>query len=123
MSSEQLRKRRAEITPLAHAVIDALAAEATRLGLESPLLHLDEAHMSLSQDPFSGEHSLEAVWKASHGGRMGSLLFHADGSFFAEVDLLKDHPTDPRWFVEAVTAWGREEKIRTEPKLLPALGA
>ncbi len=47
------------------------------------------------------------------------MLFHADGSFFAEYDVIRDHPGDPRWFVEAVNAWGRGSDIRSEPRLLP----
>jgi hypothetical protein len=49
----------------------------------------------------------------------GTLLIHTDGSFFAEYDVIREHPRDTRWFVEVVTAWGRGGIIRFVPRLLP----
>jgi len=54
---------------------------------------------------------------------LGNLIAHAGGEFFAEYDVLCVHPNDRRWFVEAVTAWGRPGVIKTELRLLPALPA
>ncbi|MGB1110773.1 MAG: hypothetical protein ACPG4N_10485, partial [Gammaproteobacteria bacterium] len=83
------------------------------------LPELAEAAFKLARDPFSGEDSVEAVWTNQQGHRQGSMLFHADGSFYAEIDVVKPHPTDERWFVEGVAAWGKAPDVRAEAKLLP----
>ncbi|QTR54591.1 hypothetical protein [Thiothrix unzii] len=78
---------------------------------------------SLQRDTFSGLDSLLGVWMhPTSGYKTGSLLFHADGTFFAEYDVLQPHPTKSKWFVEAVTVWGKGDDIKGDPRLLPALG-
>ena len=47
------------------------------------------------------------------------LLFHADDSFFAEYDIVRPHPGNPRLFVEAVEAWGRGQDIRRDARMMP----
>lgn len=81
-----------------------------------------EASFEASRDPFSGKDTLCAYWRSPKGHRVGEMKFHADGTFFAEYDVVLPHPKDPRWFVEGVVAWGREDVIKSEAKLLPALG-
>lgn len=83
----------------------------------------DEAEFTLGKDPYSGLEGLIGVWKNARGQRIGEIKLHGDGSFYAEYDVAALHPLHPRrWFVEAVVAWGRDELIRTEARLLPALG-
>jgi hypothetical protein len=62
------------------------------------------------------------VWRRAQGLKCGELLFHADGSFFAEYDVIHVHARQPRWFVEVVTAWGRGSTLKSEARLLPAIG-
>ncbi len=78
----------------------------------------------LERDPASGLDTLVGVWMhpSSHY-KLGTLLFHGDGSFFAEYDVLQPHPSKPQWFVEAVSVWGNAENMKGDPKLLPALGS
>ena len=79
---------------------------------------------SLQRDTFSGLDSLVGVWMhPTRGYKTGMLLFHADGTFFAEYDVLQPHPTKSKWFVEAVTVWGKDDDIKGDPRLLPALGS
>ena len=73
----------------------------------------------LERDPACGEHSLIGEWRDFQGQKLGGLVFHEDGSFFVEYDVIRTHPRDDRWFVEAVNAWGRGTDIRAEPRLLP----
>jgi hypothetical protein len=73
----------------------------------------------LSADPYTGSNTLVGTWKGDRGEKKGSILFHADGSFYAEYDIVKQHPTDKRMFVSGVTAWGRNHDVKTEPALLP----
>ncbi len=68
---------------------------------------------------YTGEHNLTGYWyDAAQKQRIGRLQFNSDGSFYAEYDVVKPHPTKPRRFVEGVTAWGKGGQIKSEPKLL-----
>lgn len=121
-ASETIEARREALRPLAETVLAVLADEVSKLGFgqeEFSLPLLGSAEFKLARDPFSGEDSVEASWSNPHGHRLGSMLFHADGSFYAEIDVVKPHPTDGRWFVEGVAAWGKAPEVRAEPKLLP----
>ena len=92
---------------------EGFAAEA--LVLSSP----EEAIYRLEKDPSNGEYSLVGDWIGEQGNKLGSLLFHADGSFFVEHDVVRPHPSKRRWFVEAVNAWGKGDNIKAESRLLP----
>jgi hypothetical protein len=81
----------------------------------------EQACLETSKDPYSGKDTFCLYWKDRRGHRIGEMKFHGDGSFYAEYDVVQPHPTDPRWFVEGVVAWGRDDAIKSEPKLLPAL--
>lgn len=80
-----------------------------------------EAQFNSARDPYNGDETLVARWLDSRGYEIGSIKFHGDGTFFAEYDVVRSHPKDPRWFVESVVAWGKGEMIKSEAKLLPAL--
>lgn len=77
----------------------------------------------LRRDPFDGSEALYGEWRGLDGRRLGNVLIRPDGNVYAELEVVKPHPTDVRWFVESVTAWGKRGAIKTELKLLPALGA
>ena len=108
----------------AAAVCCALAEAAVRLGFAPGAVAIGDpalARYRLERDPASGAESLVGEWRDARGQKQGNLVFHADGSFFVEYDVIRPHPKDPRWFVEAVEAWGRDPEIRAEARLLPAL--
>jgi len=78
---------------------------------------------SLERDPLSGLDALVGVWShPTSGYKLGMIIFHVDDSFFAEYDVLQPHPSKRKWFVEAVTVWGKGDDIKGDPRLLPALG-
>lgn len=119
---DALAARVAETTERARAVCRALAAEVAKLGFEKgsvPLGDPDLATYRLDRDPASGQDSLVGEWRDRKGQKQGNLVFHADGSFFVEYDVVRAHPRDARWFVEAVNAWGQGTDIRAEARLLP----
>lgn len=93
-------------------------------GLESEL-HLipgpELADFILETDPLDKSHSLMGVWRDDYGYKRGEVQIREDGGIYAEVDIVLNHPTDKRWFIEAVTAWGSKEQIKTELRLLPAI--
>ncbi len=104
------------------SVCEALRYETFKIGLPVDCIDpsIDRAEYSLSRDPASGKDSLIGIWRDQKGQKQGEILFHADGSFFAEYDVIKGHPKKSQWFVEAVTAWGRDNNVKSEPRLLPA---
>jgi hypothetical protein len=111
---------------LGEAICGNLIAEIHKLGFPSELLlglpEYDSAGFSTATDPYSGLESLIGIWRNQQGHRIGEIKLHGDGSFYAEYDVALQHPQKPRWFVECVVAWGRDEVIKTEAKLLPSLG-
>jgi hypothetical protein len=118
----QLLRRVEALLPLAEALCRALREEVRKLGFADASIIIpgpDAATYRFDRDPALGTDCLVGEWRDSQGQRCGMLLFHADGSFFAEHDVIQLHPANPRWFVEAVNAWGRDGDIRAEPRLMP----
>jgi len=110
---------------LGDAICRQLSREIQRLGFDghAPLPPAyGDARFETSRDPYSGEATLCGHWRNARGQRIGEIKFHGDGSFYAEYDVLMPHPKDPRWFVEGVVAWGKGDLIKSEAKLLEALG-
>lgn len=122
MSNPALDERLQQIRPLGEAICARLEAEIQKLGLPQresrPRPLFDLARYHTEKDPYSGEETLLGTWSDHHGFRIGGLKFHGNGSFYAEFDVAEPHPTDPRWFVESMTAWGQGDAIKAEPQLL-----
>ena len=120
-----LAQRVSAITPLAMAVRVALMDELLKVGFVPGTVPIGDPGMAtyrLDPDAVSGGFSLVGEWRDARGAKQGNLVFHADGTFFVEYDVVRPHPRDRRWFVEAVNAWGKDWDIRAEPRLLPVLG-
>jgi len=118
------QKRVQAVAALGSKVCAALTGEIRKLGFAAaalPVVDWQAADFTLKRDPYSGEESVEGIWHDDDGSRIGMILFHAGGSFFSEFDVARPHPSDERWFVEAVSAWGDSDVIKAEPRLLPAL--
>ena len=121
--SDNLQQRWEQVRALGESVCKALSDEVEKIGLAEKALITapwERARFELQRDPASGQTSLIGTWRDSNGHRVGSIVFHCDGSFFAEYDVVAQHPSDERWFVEAVNAWGKADTIKAEPRLLPA---
>jgi len=106
---------------MGQSICQVLAAEIDKLELAEVFLapSWDKARFSLKRDPALGKESLEALWLDENGAKLGSAVLHHDGTFFAEYDIIRPHPKKKQWFIEAVTAWGSNGKIKSEPRLLP----
>ncbi len=118
----RLAARLRQVGGLGASICTALAGQIGRLGCENNQVVLPDwgqAAFALSRDPASGEDALLGVWRDARGAKVGEVVIHADGSFFAEQDVVRAYPRRPGWFVEAVTAWGREGSVKAEPRLLP----
>ena len=121
---DALQQRLDVCLPLAAALCRALSDEASRLGFDPAILVGADpltAEFRLETDPASGDDSLLGEWFDRHRCRVGLLLFHADGSCFAEHDIIRPHPGKPRLFVEALEAWGRGQDIRCEARVMPMI--
>lgn len=78
----------------------------------------DAAQFSLVVDPFTQSEDLIGFWYNDAKQRIGQIKFHGDGSFYAEYDVVQPHPSKKHYFVEAINAWGQQDNIKTEAKLL-----
>lgn len=115
-------RRYEALRDLAGQIHERLADELWCNGFEPQRISLlppSAANYGLQKDRFTGAPALVGYWLDDQGRRRGSLVFHADGSFFVEQDIVQPHPRRPGWFVEAITAWGRALTIQTELRLLP----
>ncbi len=107
---------------LAEAICERLTSEIVKLGFaEAEIKHYpkyDDASYELIKDPFTGDFNLSCYWYDNNKMRIGRLQFNSDDTFYAEYDVVKNHPTKPKWFVEGITAWGKADNIKAEAKLL-----
>jgi hypothetical protein len=111
----------AEVLASATLLVDTLRGEATRYvtAEKLPDIRLESLAFTAVIDPASGKPGYEGVWRNELNERIGKLIINSDGSYFAEYDLCIMHPLKPAWFIEALTAWGREGAVKAEPRLLP----
>lgn len=121
----KIQERKLAETVTLEIVRDALRNELARKGLAQVAtgISTDFKHCELRKDVVDGSAAFYGEWRDARGAKIGSVIVHATGEFFAEYDVLVNHPTDTRWFVEAVTAWGRPGVVKAELQLLEALPA
>ncbi len=114
-----------EYESLASGLVRRICEEIDQLGFpvgsEIMLPDLSSAQYETSKDPYSGELTRQSKWIDTDGTRLGELKIHGDGSFYGEFDVLRPHPRNPEWFVESIVVWGKDEMIKSEPRLLRAL--
>lgn len=112
-----------DIESAARRLVEMLRGEATRYldAASLPDIRLETATIIQVTDPANGLAGFAGEWRNHHHQRVGQLIFNSDGSYYAEYDLCVGHPSRAGWFVEAVTAWGRDGQVKAEARLLPAL--
>lgn len=118
--SDLLIRRMEEAAGLAHAICRAMQEEVRKLGLAD--VHIRDPQSAvyrLSTDLASGLDSLLGEWRDQKGQKQSELTFHANGTFYAELDIIRTHPKNEPLFVDAVNAWGRGRDIRAEPRSMP----
>jgi len=122
MSTEDLKEHIQGKRDFGKAVCQRITESIAKLGfpvqtkIDPP--NFDAAQFSLVVDPFSQSQDLVGYWYNAGKQRIGQIKFHGDGSFYAEYDVVQPHPSKKQWFVEAINAWGQQDKIKTEAKLL-----
>ncbi len=113
-----------EQKPVLKAIYAAMQAELIKADLSEKARLLPEpekAHYELRFDSYDKMTSLYGEWQDRDGYKCGSLLIHQGGQVFAEWDVVCAHPHDKRWFVEAVTVWGKAGALGSELSLLAAV--
>jgi hypothetical protein len=98
------------------AVLNRLRAEALRYGVDLSGLVWVSAQFNLQRDPVSGLDALLARWHCA--GRSVQLVLRPDGHVYGECDLLVDHPTRPKFWMDTLAVWGRLAALKCEPNLI-----
>lgn len=122
--SPELLQQQAAFMAIGEDVCQALSAYLRKLGMADealPSIELAGLKYTQQRDPYTAEITLMGEWRSPQGILYGSVSYRADGSFYVEHDVLKAHPTDRRWIIEAITAWGKAGDIRVDPRLMAAL--
>ncbi len=122
MTTDELTEQVAAKRSFGKAVCQRMTENIVKLGFpvqtKLSLPDFDNAQFSVVIDPFTQSQDLVGYWYSASQQRVGQIKFHGDGSFYAEYDVVQPHPTKKRWFVEAINAWGQQDNIKTEAKLL-----
>lgn len=121
-----LEMRIAESQHWGEQICQSLSDAIRKLGFSDrqiPVIKYADARFELSTDPLTQQQALQGVWSTDKNLKQGEIIFQVDGSFYAEFDVVQPHPQDQRWFVEAMTAWGREGSLKTDARLLSMLDA
>lgn len=114
-----LQQRLLRAGPVLDALCQAMRREAATLFAREPvwISAPGAAVYRLQHDRADDTESLVGEWFDPQGHRLGMLICHAGGHCFAEHDIVRAHPHDRRWFVEAVEAWGQCEVRRGDDPL------
>lgn len=102
------------------ALLAALRDKLARLDLPGDQIvipEFDSAKFTLEHDLYNDQKTLMASFQLSPSYRPGVLLFHSDGSSFAEYHVMRLYPGKPHLFIESVEAWVRDSDIRTDVKV------
>lgn len=102
------------------ALLAALRERISQLNLSGEAINIPEfeaARFTLEHDKYNGEETLMASFYPSPRYRAGVVLFHSDGSCFAEYHVMRPHPAKPQWFIESVEAWVSGGEIKTDLRL------
>ncbi len=80
-----------------------------------------ECRVETVTDSFNSEERISGSWLNAEGTRFAHFIRYANGTLFAEHDVLLGHPQKPEMFVEALEVWGQPGSFKHDVKLLPAL--
>jgi len=115
-------ERYRKLQPLGTQVCSAMNEYMRNIGTNKIVnIKFEDAEYKIEKDSFSGDYALLGKWYASNKLLCGSIVFHGDGTFFAEYDVIENHPKYKQWFIEAITAWGRDDSIKVEPRFIERL--
>ncbi|NNM81728.1 MAG: hypothetical protein HKL98_03865 [Burkholderiales bacterium] len=115
----ELAKRISASSAQGERLLAALRDRVSQLGLRAPEIPpFASAKFSLENDLYNGKETLLASFHPSPHYRAGVVLFHSDGSAFAEYHVMQGHPNRPGWFIESVEAWLNGGEVRSDLRLV-----
>lgn len=118
-----LTRRFQQETPFLLEIQQLLVTELEKNNLSPLVVDLSAPSFhELRKDPFDGSETWFAEWRDPQGTQLGSVSIHGSGQAYVQFDVLQPNPNNPKWFVEAVTAWGDRKQLKSELQLIPALG-
>lgn len=79
------------------------------------------SHQELLEDKYDHSTSLYLEWQNAHGDKQGHAYVHANHQVYAEFDIIRRHPLQRMWMIEAIEAWGTLGAVKAELRLMPAL--
>jgi hypothetical protein len=118
---DTLDQRIADANEQGKALLEALREKLAKLDLPGGSIVIpdfDTARFTLEEDKYNGEQTLMASFYPRPNYRAGVLLFHSDGSCYAEYHVMQIYPAKPKWFVESVEAWIRDGKVEADMRLV-----
>lgn len=120
--NSKLQKRYDQETQTIRSIWDSMVKESAQLKLDESLSQEipDFAACRLQKDDFDSSESLYCEWRDEGGNIKGHIVLHANGSVFAEYDLLQYHPTEKHRFIEAVSVFGRSDQLASELRYIDA---
>jgi hypothetical protein len=118
---EQLDQRISAAAEHGKALLTAVREKVDGLALvQVPVVipEFEDAKFTLEGDLYDGSQTLVASFYVRPNYRSGVLLFHSDGSCFAEFHVMQIHPARQKWFIESVEAWMRDGAVQTDLRLV-----
>ena len=115
---KQIEHQRAFGKVICQRISDAIVRLGFSVQTPITLPNFEAAEFRLITDPLTQDSNLAGYWYNEKKQRIGQIQFNSDGSFYAEYDVVQPNPSKKQFFVEAINAWGREDNIKTEAKLL-----
>jgi hypothetical protein len=79
------------------------------------------SHHELLEDKYDHSTSLYLEWRNAQGEKQGHACIHANHQIYAEYDIIRRHPLQKMWMIEAIEAWGSLGAVKAELRLMPAL--
>lgn len=122
MTESEVTRQIAAKREYGEAVCDKIAKYIDKLGfpdstnLKPPVF--EAAEFNLITDPYTQSRDLVGFWYNADKQRLGQIKFNSEGGFYAEYDVVQPHPKKKTSFVEAINAWGQQDNIKVEAKLL-----
>jgi hypothetical protein len=122
MEDSEIAQQIAAKQAYGQAVCDNMAQCIAKLGFPEDvnikIPQFSEAEFSLLTDPYTQSRDLVGYWYDANKQRIGQIKFNCEDGFYAEYDVVLPHPRKKGFFVEAINAWGKQDNIRSEAKLL-----
>lgn len=119
---EQLEQRVSAAAEQGKMLLAALKEKLAGLDLAAGMVAIpafEEAQFTLERDLYDAAlTTLTASFYPRPRYRAGVLLFHADGSCYAEYHVMQQHPGKPDWFIESVEGWMRDGAVQTDLRLI-----